>query len=68
MMYTLTRDTYPYSKLTRTLLYDTNGHVYTRDTLHTWMYIEVQHYVLSVTMINTNRQLSAVFSFSFLFR
>lgn len=32
------------------------------------MYIEVQHYVLSVTMINTNRQLSAVFSFSFLFR
>lgn len=58
MMYTLTRDTYRYSKLIRTratLLYDTNGRVYTRDTLDTWMYIEVQHYVLSVIMINTNR-------------
>lgn len=65
MMYTLTRDTYSYTKLIRTratFLYDTDGHVYTRNTLDTWMYIEVQHYVLSVIMINTNRQLSAVFS------
>lgn len=64
LTHTVTANSYVHARH----LHHTNGHFYTRDTLRTWMYIEIQHYVLSVTMISTNRQPSAVFSFSFLFR